>query len=406
VKVGIASSMWRGLADLPFPEYVEYCRQAGADVMELSGWPKSHAGTLTLDDAGVEQVQALTQRAGLEVVAIGSPDDFVQTTPEGMAEQVALVKGFVDLAIKLGVPTISLKVGSPKEGVSEDDAVGLIVEGLNQVAPYALEHSVFLALENRTTLTNNTEVVLRILRELKNLRVRVLLDTGNLLQYGLSPGEVLQAVETLAPYTVHTHLKDGRGHRKEFRPAPLGQGELDMDAILRILRVSGYLHPLCVQYEGPDQPGVYPEDVRYVRERVGNWEVGTGDESRIVRGLHHISISMKSFAAAHHFYGEVLGLPLKSAQGYSYSPVLLFVLPTGEEFHVHLHGPSTHMHVAIEVADFAGTIDRLSRAGVEISGPDRRGDGSEFLFCSDPDGNRLEITHHHTWQPAVLVGRG
>ncbi|HUX85640.1 MAG TPA: hypothetical protein VMW65_01455 [Chloroflexota bacterium] len=43
---------------------------------------------------------------------------------------------------------------------------------------------------------------------------------------------------------------------------------------------------------------------------------------------------------------------------------------------------------------------------MKINGPDRRGDGSEFLFCDDLDGNRLEITHHTTWQPAVLVGNG
>src|SRR5579883_2402899 len=183
VKVGIASSMWRGLADMPFPEYVAYCQQAGAEVIELSGWPQSYGG-LRLDAEGLEQIRKLTRQAGIEVIAIGSPDDFVQPTADGMAEQVKLVKGF------------------------------------------------------------------------------------------------------------------------------------------------------------------------------------------------------------------------------SYSPVLLFVLPTGQELHVHLHGPSQHMHMAIEVADFEATVKRLRETGVKINGPDRRGDGSEFLFCQDPDGNRIEITHHYTWQPAKLVGNG
>jgi sugar phosphate isomerase/epimerase/catechol 2,3-dioxygenase-like lactoylglutathione lyase family enzyme len=404
VKVGIASSMWRGLADMPFPEYVAYCQQAGAEVIELSGWPQSYGGGLRLDAEGLEQIRKLTRQAGIEVIAIGSPDDFVQPTTDGMAEQVKLVKGYVDVATKLDASVVSLKVGTPKEGLSNDEAVSLIIKGLEQVAPYARERKVFLALENRSTLTNNVEVMLKILSSLHNLYVRVLLDTGNLLQYGLSPDEILTAVEQLAPYTVHSHLKDGRGHRKEFRPAPLGQGELNIDQILRILQVSGYLHPLCIQYEGPEQPKVYAEDVRYVRERVGGWE--TGQNGSLVRGIHHLAISGNSFATAYHFYGEVLGLPLKSAQGFSYSPVLLFVLPTGQELHVHLHGPSQHMHMAIEVADFEATVKRLRETGVKINGPDRRGDGSEFLFCQDPDGNRIEITHHYTWQPAKLVGNG
>jgi len=393
--------MWRGLADLPLSEYVTYCQQAGADVIELSGWPQSYSGTLRLDAAGAETVRTATARAGVEVVAIGSPDDFVQATSEGLDAQVKLVTGFVDLATAIGASVVALKVGTPKEGIATDDAVDLIVEGLRQVAPYARDRKVFLALENRSTLTNDVELMLRILRDVHNLYVRVLLDTGNLLQFGYSPDEILLAVERLAPYTVHSHLKDGRGHRKEFRPAALGQGELDVDRILRILKVSGYLHPLCVQYEGPGQPEVYPADVRYVRERAADWE--TGANPPLVRGIHHLAISAKSFASAYQFYGEALGLPLKSAQGFSYSPVLLFVLPTGQELHVHLQGPSQHMHVAIEVADFAGTVQRLRRAGIGTQGPDRRGDGSDFLFCDDPDGNRLEITHHENWRPARLI---
>jgi hypothetical protein len=50
-------------------EFVAYCKEAGAEVMELSGWPQSYAGTLVLGEAGVEQVRAPTHRAGIEVCA-------------------------------------------------------------------------------------------------------------------------------------------------------------------------------------------------------------------------------------------------------------------------------------------------------------------------------------------------
>ena len=53
------------------------------------------------------------------------------------------------------------------------------------------------------------------------------------------------------------------------------------------------------------------------------------------------------------------------------------------------------------------TVERLRQAGCAIAqGPDRRGDGADFLFCDDPDGIRIEITHHQRTQPAVLVGKG
>jgi catechol 2,3-dioxygenase-like lactoylglutathione lyase family enzyme len=251
-------------------------------------------------------------------------------------------------------------------------------------------------------VTNDHTRLVRIVQDTRDLYVRALLDTGNFLRAGYSADAVLDVVAEVAPISAHIHLKDGRGHRREFQDTPLGQGEIDCERMLRLIKVSGYLHPLTVQYEGPNQPAVYAQNVAWVRARVGGWEQTGG----LVRGLHHVSVSSTSFEAAYRFYGELLELPIRPAQGISYSPVLLFELPTGEEFHCHLHGPSTRMHVAIEVSDFAETVRRLRAAGIEVRGPDRRGDGSEFLFCQDFDGNGLEITHHHTWEAGRLVGRG
>ena len=125
-----------------------------------------------------------------------------------------------------------------------------------------------------------------------------------------------------------------------------------------------------------------------------------------VERVDFVSVPIRSTENARRFYGELLGLPIRPAQGISYSAVLFFELPTGEELHTHLHGPSQRMHVAIEVSDFGETVRRLTAAGIEVRGPDRRGDGSDFLFCQDFDGNGIEITHHKSWEAHKLVARG
>jgi catechol 2,3-dioxygenase-like lactoylglutathione lyase family enzyme len=57
--------------------------------------------------------------------------------------------------------------------------------------------------------------------------------------------------------------------------------------------------------------------------------------------------------------------------------------------------PQTMRHTALEVNDFAGTLKHLKENGVPIvEGPGKRFDGSDFLFCKDPDGNLVEITKH------------
>ena len=59
-------------------------------------------------------------------------------------------------------------------------------------------------------------------------------------------------------------------------------------------------------------------------------------------------------------------------------------------------------------------VDKTYNAGVKVETAtvDRRDttylyrDGSDFVFCWDPDGNRLEITHHKTWSHHKVVSRG
>src|SRR5687768_4247665 len=104
--------MWRGLADLPFDEFVAYCKGTGADAIELSGWPDSYSKTLVLDDAGVARVRS----TGLPVVAIACPSELVQPTAEGRAEQLSLMKRHVDVAAALGATVVGLKAGNPLEG--------------------------------------------------------------------------------------------------------------------------------------------------------------------------------------------------------------------------------------------------------------------------------------------------
>ena len=72
----------------------------------------------------------------------------------------------------------------------------------------------------------------------------------------------------------HIHFKDGKGVKREFQNVPIGEGDLDMERILGIIRDSGYRAPLCAQYEGPDQPGVYKRDIAWIRERVADWDDG------------------------------------------------------------------------------------------------------------------------------------
>ena len=64
--------MWRGLADMPFPEYVTYCREAGAEVRLQQAahgngeWQCQHdrdrVGPQYQSGSGADSLQALKER--------------------------------------------------------------------------------------------------------------------------------------------------------------------------------------------------------------------------------------------------------------------------------------------------------------------------------------------------------
>jgi sugar phosphate isomerase/epimerase/catechol 2,3-dioxygenase-like lactoylglutathione lyase family enzyme len=411
MQVGIASTIWRGISDLPFDQYLAWARAAGAEVVEVSAWPNSYGGNWRLDADTAAAVRQRVADAGMSIVAIGAHDDLAQADDAAWAEQVALIRRLIDVAALAGASVLSLKVGAPKEGLPRERAVERIIAGLREVADDATGQRVFLGLENRSSLTNDVDTLLGILEACNSSHVKVLLDTGNLRQFGYSPDEVTLATRRLAPYVIHTHLKDAVGAKKEFRPAPLGRGELDLDGILRELRTVGYWRPICAQYEGPNQETVYSDEVAFIRARVDGWDdearrYATGEVPTGARGVHHFSLAVRSFESGHRYYGELLGIPRVSSEGFGRSMVVFYQFPTGEQLHLHLHGPSTHTHIAIDVDDFAGTVARLRAGGATVREPGKRPDGSDFVFTQDFDGNTVEITSHRSWRPARLVAQG
>ena len=116
-----------------------------------------------------------------------------------------------------------------------------------------------------------------------------------------------------------------------------------------------------------------------------------------ISGYSHVALVVRDLKRSRWFYGDLLGLktiprPPFDFPGHWYQ--------VGPESQLHLmvyeeNIPKTMRHIALEVDDFRKTIDDLRTNGIEIvEGPDKRWDGSDYLFCRDPDGNLVEITRH------------
>ena len=116
-----------------------------------------------------------------------------------------------------------------------------------------------------------------------------------------------------------------------------------------------------------------------------------------VKEINHVAIVVHDLLKCKWFYGEVLGLRTIPRPPFNFPGHWFQVGPNGQ-LHLMVDEekiPKTMRHFALEVVHFDETVEELGKRGIEIvEGPGKRFDGSEYLFCHDPDGNRVEITHH------------
>ena len=92
-----------------------------------------------------------------------------------------------------------------------------------------------VALENHTDYT--MDEMLEILDQADHDALKVTFDTGNAMYLKEDP---VETAEKLAPFAAYTHIKDMKHVGPFVFSTPLGQGEIDIPAIVGILKDNGY----------------------------------------------------------------------------------------------------------------------------------------------------------------------
>ncbi len=257
-----------GLIHYNFPGYtmdqfLSYAEETGFEYVEIQ------IGDIGEDPRKAEQLRRMLDDHGLKVSALAAGNDFVQLDPIKVREQVDRMRRICDLAEILGTDVIRTEGGSPKDSVPEEMWVEAISNCLSQCLDFVESKSIYLALDNHGLVTNDADRQVEIFRRVNSKYVGANLDTMNYRWFGHDLETVGRFYEKIAPYTLHTHMKDGKGSRENYVCLPLGDGELDLERAIRSLKDSGYHGVWCVEYEGRDDPAVgYRKGLEYLRRHV------------------------------------------------------------------------------------------------------------------------------------------
>lgn len=221
-------------------------------------------------------LKELLAAGGFEVDSL---DVFGYTGYPGSAD---FIERRVDFAQALGCGTIVLGCHNKALGVqsgtvrsedpqAQEEVRSFMYSLLRDLGDYAAGRNVKLALEIHAGVMENEAEALRTMAEVDRENVGVNFDTANILYYNESIDRegALAALESLAGYVSHVHLKDiVRGPtRAEHVLCRLGEGEVDFRSAFDILHAADFYGPFSFEIETfhgateTDDIGDYQADV-------------------------------------------------------------------------------------------------------------------------------------------------
>jgi L-ribulose-5-phosphate 3-epimerase len=210
------------------------------------------------DNAYLQKLKRHAFLNGVDLISLSIHQDFVTPDPAERKKDIEHTKKCIELAYKMGIPSIRLNSGRWNtiqsfddlmaargvepviKGYTEDDGFKWCIDSIQQCLDKAAECGVVLALENHWGLTSTPQGLLRIRKAIDSQWMGVLLDTGNFLE---DPYDKLKMV---APYANFIQAKTYYGGGEWYTL------DLDYRRIFGILREAGYQGYVSLEFEGKE----------------------------------------------------------------------------------------------------------------------------------------------------------
>lgn len=205
--------------------------------------------------------QSLKRRAfinGLDLMGFSIHQGFVHPDPEVRQRNVDHTLKCIELAYRMGIPTLRLNTGRWRTiesfdefmknhgiepalpGYTEDQAFDWCISSIEKLLPRAEECGVCMGLENHWGLGRTAAGVLRIHDAIKSPWLKVTLDTGNFLE------DMYEQMERMAPHAVLVQAKTYYGEGEWYTL------DIDYERVNRILRAANYNGYISLEFEGKE----------------------------------------------------------------------------------------------------------------------------------------------------------
>lgn len=268
MKVGLSSySLSRAIRakEMDILQAIEWIAGNGGEHVEIS--PAGFSLSETPDLIG--QIVAKAKDAGIDISSYTISANFIQPDAAALRAEIARVKKEVDIAAKLGVKRMRHDAASrpiPECSIAQfEKDLPAVADTVRQIADHAAGCGITTSVENHGFFMQKSDRVQRLINTVDRKNFRTTLDVGNFLCADENP---VAATKNNIPLASHVHFKDfylrpfyadpGEGWFKTLsgnflRGAIVGQGDVDIRAIIRIIKDSGYDGYISVEFEGMEE---------------------------------------------------------------------------------------------------------------------------------------------------------
>ena len=267
-------SFWRFNDDskLDMVKCIDLAARYGFDAVELLRIQMEDV----VSDAYLQQLKRQAFVNGLSLCGMSTHQDFVTPDADDRAKNVKLTVELLEMAYKLGIPTIRVNTGRwntskdfdelmankgiepVMEGHTDEEGFKWVIDSFEQCLPTAEKCGVTMGLENHWGLGRTAEGVLRVVDALKSPWMKVTLDTGNFFE------RRYEQIEMLAPQTAFVQAKTYFGGGKWY------ELETDWPRIAKTLQSANYHGFISLEFEGKeDYNTAIPKSLAVLREAFG-----------------------------------------------------------------------------------------------------------------------------------------
>jgi len=237
----------------------------------LSGVEIYHA-LLPNDSEGLISVNDTLKELNLEVSLLTCSPDFSHPDINERKKQLENMKSKVKVAQDIKAFGVRVTTGMRHPEVKEEDGISWVVENVVALAEYGQSQGIAICLENHyrdkyqwkyPDFACHTETFLKIFECLKNTPVMINFDASNQLMNGEDPLIILRKVKDKV---ASIHASDRLSG--EYQHTVIGEGDVDYDAIFRVLKDTGFNGWISIEDGNPYGDEGFKRSLAFLREKV------------------------------------------------------------------------------------------------------------------------------------------